>query len=89
MVKKLFLVLFGAMICKPVSAQIPISVPNFNTYQFSEGSKLGIRNREGVLLKAEYDRFGNKVKTVTALQYLERLTFFIWIKLFCQLQWMK
>ncbi|MDN3691610.1 WG repeat-containing protein [Chryseobacterium tructae] len=67
MTKKLFIALFGVMIFNSVSAQIPISVPDFNTYKFSEGNKLGIRNREGILLKAEYDQIWERDKDLYSL----------------------
>lgn len=81
MIKKLFIVLLGVMIFESVPAQIPISVPDFNIYKFSEGNKLGLRNREGVVLPAEYDQIWEHNKDLYSLTksgktnvfYLDRL----------------
>ncbi|WP_106914857.1 WG repeat-containing protein [Chryseobacterium aurantiacum] len=53
MSKRLFLALFGMVFFQANYAQE--IVPKFNTYPFLEGKKLGIRNRENIVLKAEYD----------------------------------
>lgn len=50
------------MMMQAVSAQHYEIIPNFNTYSFSEGNKLGIRNRDGILLKAEYDQISGDDK---------------------------